>query len=314
MNHFHGSGSVILAILDLWLFPLGRAFSSLGRKEDAVLVWEQGYEHALHQSADLKQLLELKELLSNAEQDRSVGHENRATESASSMLVSESRLHVNGKSSETHTNQSRLSDESQLNRESGISSEVHSKSNDNICNGVGDKSTGKKKLDSQMNGNHDSQLCSESTITSEVHSKSNDNMCNGIGDKARGKTKFGSQMNGNHDIQEKLSNDSESCTDLSDRCNNLPMICSKSSHLAETPPTPPKLSNKSDIRDESKRNKKFCFTRVSKTKSISVDFRLSRGIAEVCCNAFIWYWLSVYMQLLPIFNCQYFQPCILFDI
>ncbi|KAK9949075.1 hypothetical protein M0R45_004618 [Rubus argutus] len=268
------------ALLQAYILK-GRAFSALGRKEDAVLVWEQGYEHALRQSADLKQLLELKELLSNAEQDRSVGHENCATESASPMLVSESRLHVNGKSSESHTDQSKLSDQSQLHSESGISFEVDSKSNTNICNGVGDKSTGEKKLDSQMNGNPDSQLCSESTITSEVHSKSNDNMCNGIGDKARGKKKFGSRMNANHDIQEKLSFDSESCTDLSDRCNNLPMICSKSSDLDETPPTPPRLSNKSDIRDESKRNKKFCFTRVSKTKSISVDFRLSRGIAEV---------------------------------
>ncbi|KAI3495744.1 hypothetical protein L1887_38090 [Cichorium endivia] len=35
------------------------AYSALGRKDDVVMVWEQGYELAVYQSADLKQLLEL---------------------------------------------------------------------------------------------------------------------------------------------------------------------------------------------------------------------------------------------------------------
>lgn len=58
---------------DTILLPLtktctGHAYSALGRKDDAVMVWEQGYEHAIHQSADLKQLLELEELLTSAKQ------------------------------------------------------------------------------------------------------------------------------------------------------------------------------------------------------------------------------------------------------
>ncbi|PWA98797.1 hypothetical protein CTI12_AA008460 [Artemisia annua] len=44
----------------------GRAYSALGRKDDAVMVWEQGHEYAVRESADLKQLLELEELLTAA--------------------------------------------------------------------------------------------------------------------------------------------------------------------------------------------------------------------------------------------------------
>ncbi|XP_009336068.2 suppressor of RPS4-RLD 1 isoform X1 [Pyrus x bretschneideri] len=230
------------ALLQAYILK-GRAFSALGRKEDAFLVWEQGYEHALRQCADLKQLLELGELLTIAKTDKSNGDDNQAKESASSKLVSEASPHINGKSGDTYKNHNKLSGES--------------------------------------------KLCCESTVTSAVHSKVNGNgnfvASNGIGDKARGSKKFDSQMNGNHDINDKLH--SESCNDLSDTYSKLPMICSKSSDLTETPPTPPKLSTKSDIRheigEESKRSKKFSVARLSKTKSISVDFRLSRGIAEV---------------------------------
>ncbi|KAM1733374.1 hypothetical protein EV1_018569 [Malus domestica] len=230
------------ALLQAYILK-GRAFSALGRKEDAFLVWEQGYEHALRQCADLKQLLELGELLTIAKKDENNGDDNQAKESASSKLVSEESPHINGKSGETYKNHNKLSGES--------------------------------------------KLCCESTVTSAVHGKFNGNgnfvASKGIGDKAGGSKKFDSQMNGNHDINDKLH--SESCNDLSDTCSKLPMICSKSSDLTETPPTPPKLSTKSDIRheigEESKRNKKFSVARLSKTKSISVDFRLSRGIAEV---------------------------------
>ncbi|CAI8615672.1 unnamed protein product [Vicia faba] len=41
----------------------GHALFALGRKADALMVWEQGFELAQHQSADLKKLLELEELL-----------------------------------------------------------------------------------------------------------------------------------------------------------------------------------------------------------------------------------------------------------
>ncbi|KAF8410165.1 hypothetical protein HHK36_002687 [Tetracentron sinense] len=64
----------------------GRALSALGRKGDAFLVWEQGYEYAVHQSADLKQLLELKDLLACAKVDRTIVCEDHAMESSSSTL------------------------------------------------------------------------------------------------------------------------------------------------------------------------------------------------------------------------------------
>ncbi|KAJ4760063.1 Tetratricopeptide repeat protein 13 [Rhynchospora pubera] len=44
----------------------GNALSALGRKEEALLIWEKGYEIAVEESTDLKQLLELEELLSSA--------------------------------------------------------------------------------------------------------------------------------------------------------------------------------------------------------------------------------------------------------
>lgn len=49
-------------LLQAYVFK-GHAYSALGRKNDAVLVWKQGYDLALNQSADLKQLLELEDLL-----------------------------------------------------------------------------------------------------------------------------------------------------------------------------------------------------------------------------------------------------------
>jgi hypothetical protein len=215
----------------------------LGRKEDALLVWEKGYEHAVHQTADLKQLLELEELVRIAKQERSTTHENNVMEYRSSMSLSGSGPHTNGKSSETYVSNNKLGDES--------------------------------------------KLCSESKDKSEIHSKSTDNLdlCNGFSDKSQENTNFESEMNGNHDIVDKLSYESDSCSDLSDTsepCSKLSMICDSSSSATETHS---KLSDKSDIHneitEEAKINKKFCVARISKTKSISVDFRLSRGIAQV---------------------------------
>ncbi|XP_068656156.1 suppressor of RPS4-RLD 1 isoform X2 [Aristolochia californica] len=46
----------------------GQSLSALGKKEDAVHAWEKGHELAIRQSADLKQLLELEELLNGEKQ------------------------------------------------------------------------------------------------------------------------------------------------------------------------------------------------------------------------------------------------------
>ena len=86
-------------------FPyLGHAFSALGRKEDAIAVWEHGYEHALRKSADLKQLLELEELLTVAKpgkQDITFTSDNHVADPKLSTPVSELRPYIKGKSNET---------------------------------------------------------------------------------------------------------------------------------------------------------------------------------------------------------------------
>ncbi|POO00767.1 N-terminal acetyltransferase A, auxiliary subunit [Trema orientale] len=219
----------------------GRAFSALGRKEEAVLVWEQGYEHAVRHSADLKQLLELEDILTVAKQEKSSVRENHAIESGSSMLVSESGPSISENSSETSENQNHLDDQS--------------------------------------------NSCGDSRDTSEVHITSTNNVdvCNGISEKDRGTGHVTGQMNGNHNVPNKLSYESESCDDSSDKCSKLSRISSDSSPLTQTPSTmSTKLQTpRNEVSDESNKNKKLCVTRISKTKSISVDFRLSRGIAEV---------------------------------
>lgn len=229
--------------LNLGLLIVGHAFSALGRKEDALLVWEKGYEHALCRSADLKQLLELEDLLRVAKQDISTTQEIDLMESSSNMSVSGSAPHISGQSGETYTNHNKSSDESPL------------------CNKLEDKS--------------------------EALSEATDNLdsCNGFSVKVCENGNFGSEMNGNQDIVDKLSYESDSYSDLSDTSepgNKLSVICNSSSNATDTHG---KLSFKSNIcngiSEEVKRKKKFCVARISKAKSISVDFRLSRGIAQV---------------------------------
>ncbi|MED6182934.1 Suppressor of RPS4-RLD 1 [Stylosanthes scabra] len=92
----------------------GSAFSALGRRTDAILVWEQGYEYALHQATDLKQLLELEELLKMAKQGRDASCETNGL----SMPQSTSESSANGNSS-ADMNQDRLIAQAEL---SGIAS------------------------------------------------------------------------------------------------------------------------------------------------------------------------------------------------
>ncbi|CAK7337777.1 unnamed protein product [Dovyalis caffra] len=245
----------------------GRAFSSLGRKEDALLVWEQGYEHALRQSADLKQLLELKELLKFAKQDRSAGCETHVDESRFSIeprnvpdicsksgdnfeiqkgisnKVPESGSHTNENSSETSTNSSKVSDNSELFGEPRNAPEVCSKSGD--------------KFD----------------------------MHNGLSDKAGRNEKPGILTNGSHDILDSPNQVSESCSGISNAFELSSRLSMIPGNLGDTSEILSKSSNKASVHnevpDETKRNKKLCVTRISKSKSISIDFRLSRGIAQV---------------------------------
>jgi hypothetical protein len=57
--------------------------SALGKKDDGILVWEQGYKIAVRHSTDLKQLLELEELLASAKPKGTIGHEDHVMDSSS---------------------------------------------------------------------------------------------------------------------------------------------------------------------------------------------------------------------------------------
>ncbi|RZB78431.1 Suppressor of RPS4-RLD 1 [Glycine soja] len=174
----------------------GHALSALGRKIDALSVWEQGYEHAQQQSADLKLLLELEELLTTIKQ--------RPT-----MHSMKPMGRPNGNLTEICKNQDSLSPQ------------------DELCDNTSDKSL--------------------------ILLKSADNfdLRNELNSEDRESNKSDGQVNGSTDVIDKLSYNSESCNNLSDT---------------------------SESRDKDK--EKFV-ARISKTKSVSVDFQLSQGIAEV---------------------------------
>lgn len=280
----------------------------MGRKEEALLVWEKGYEHALQQTADLKQLLELEELLAAAKQDRSITCENCVTDSRSSLTISESGVYLNGKISGTSENHNK-SDSSNSSSDSMDASETCSKSNNNfsLCNEISDKARGSSSTPLSESGLHENGNSSEasenlndesrdaSKDASKIYKKSDDSFDTGNGsiDKAGVNKMHGSQMNGTHGIHDKLSSDSESFKDKSRTSES----CSKSSVSVSEPGDGTevciKLSGNSDVRKETgdgaKKSKKFCVTRISKTKSISVDFRLSRGIAQVSFGTWLWH-------------------------
>ncbi|KAL7193336.1 hypothetical protein ACSBR2_025027 [Camellia fascicularis] len=248
----------------------GHAFSALGRKEDALLVWEQGYEYARCQSADLKQLLELEELLTVAKQNRSISCENHDMESSGT--ASEAGPVISSKSNETCNNHNRLSGASELCSELSDTSEFPSESNDtfDIHNESSDKVKKNRRFDGQPNGSYNGQP-----------NGAYNGQSNGASFGQRNGT-YSSQSNGTNDILNKSGDESELSHELSDTCNKPSVICRELSNVSEICS---KLSDKSDVSNESsgeaKKNKKFCVTRISKTKSISVDFRLSRGIAQV---------------------------------
>ncbi|XP_027919337.1 suppressor of RPS4-RLD 1-like [Vigna unguiculata] len=221
----------------------GSALSVLGRKENALLVWEQGYEHALHQSADLKQMLELEELIATARQENNALCESETH--GPFMLKTKSGSPINGNSSEAFKIQDTLCTKAEL------------------CN----------------NATSDrSETCLKSADSFDLKSESHDedrecNKCDG-------------QVNGSPDVLDTLSYNSESCNDSSDASESSEKVSSTKSgdsvNVTEIFRNPiSKFIFSDERKGEAKKNKKFCVARISNTNSISVDFRLSRGIAEV---------------------------------
>ncbi|GJN10543.1 hypothetical protein PR202_ga28644 [Eleusine coracana subsp. coracana] len=73
----------------------GKALSALGKKEDALVAWNQGYEIAVHDTMDLKQLLELEELISSikiSEAAESGHHVMDAPPCDTKVVISEDRV------------------------------------------------------------------------------------------------------------------------------------------------------------------------------------------------------------------------------
>ncbi|XP_062190637.1 suppressor of RPS4-RLD 1-like isoform X2 [Phragmites australis] len=73
----------------------GKALSALGKKEDALVVWKQGYEIAVRDTMDLKQLLELEELVSSVkifESTESSDHVMDASPCDTKVVISEDRV------------------------------------------------------------------------------------------------------------------------------------------------------------------------------------------------------------------------------
>ncbi|KAK4393437.1 Suppressor of RPS4-RLD 1 [Sesamum angolense] len=218
----------------------GRAFSALGRKEEALSVWEQGYEHAVCQCADLKQLLELEDLLRIAKQNGSISCQNHVMES-SGLSVPASGSVVSTKASEISYENGKSNGKIKPSSKSSKQLEAHDKlQNGSSLNVRGDEVSG-----SQSNKKHESH----STKT------------NGMDKKLAGKSML-------NDSSESMMDSSVVYGEPSDFSD----ICSESFSLSEI---------QNELMDEANKSKKFCVARISKNKSINVDFRLSRGIAQV---------------------------------
>ncbi|CAI8585635.1 unnamed protein product [Vicia faba] len=214
----------------------GHALFALGRKADALMVWEQGFELAQHQSAYLKQLLELEELLVKEKQGNNASYETNGLP----MVQAKSDSSCNKNLTET--------------------CESHAK----LCDNTSDKS--------------------------EIFLKSTDKFDakNELNSEGRESNKCDGQVNGSPDVIDNLCYNSESCNDSSDNSESCDKVFTNSGESRDSNDAPEilkkpsfKFTFPSKKSSEARKNKKFSVARISKTKSISVDFRLSRGIAEV---------------------------------
>lgn len=211
---------------------VGRALLALGRKQEALLVLEQGYNIALQQTSDVKQLLELDELLNAARpeiDDVTLNH--LAAETPVSSCASQKI------------------DNCQVPTSMAVSVS-------GACSNGNTHELGEKSMDASKQSGGASELR------------------NGLAYKEKENVKSGSQING-----KPSSNGSET----SDRLGDLSVIgnklSSKSGSVSKQSLTAEARSGGSN---ETKINNNKCtIARISETHSISVDFRLSRGIAQV---------------------------------
>ncbi|EPS62604.1 hypothetical protein M569_12184, partial [Genlisea aurea] len=206
----------------------GHAFSGLGRKAEAISVWERGYELAFQQAADLKQFLELEDVLRIAKQNDAVSCQNPTIESPeldsslASTVTSEDYCGYNEEGTATAT--------ATVPEPSSICTKTPEESKDNSDTATDVNEEGKTNKFSRMEDYNASLL-----------------IC---------RVDF-------------LLNDSSASS--ADEHFDLSEIINGSLSFAE-------LQN--EIVKEVNGSRKFCVSRIL-NKSVNVDIRLSRGIAQV---------------------------------
>ncbi|KAK9749557.1 hypothetical protein RND81_02G134300 [Saponaria officinalis] len=253
----------------------GHAYSALGRKDDAVLIWKQGYDHALNQFADLKQLLELEELLMKEKANGKINQEQQSTKSNGSPA----QLSVSKGHSESEVvnfkDHNKLSDESETSNEAEKVSDVtsisvtESEAQSRLADSVKETQYRVQNGSAEMVNGTKSLVKNGPAEKKETKSL----MQNGTIENMKETKNLGSKPNG---IFKKLSSELES------RRKPVEETLNKASTLK----IPNKLNGGSSSEEFEwssvfKKSSKICVSRVSKTHSISLDLRLSKGIAEV---------------------------------
>ncbi|EOA15941.1 hypothetical protein CARUB_v10004035mg [Capsella rubella] len=252
----------------------GRALLALGRKQEAVLVLEQGYKSALQQTADVKELLELEELLKDARREIDSTFKNHASEPRQETSASP---------------QSEKSDEKidkldNQNTASGTSINACkttsiSVSESGACsNGNSDEASRELGEQSKINS------ISKDVSKASKQSRGSSDLCNGSSFKEKENGKCGSQINGSYETC-KPCNGSDLHDNLAESSDWLGNVTINGKKLSITSGFTSKSSHKAEVRcgvgNETTINKKYTIARISGNHSISVDFRLSRGIAQV---------------------------------
>uniref|UniRef100_A0A1J3IUG7 Suppressor of RPS4-RLD 1 n=1 Tax=Noccaea caerulescens TaxID=107243 RepID=A0A1J3IUG7_NOCCA len=258
----------------------GRALLALGRKQEAVLVLEQGYKNALAQTADVKQLLELEELLKAARREIDDTLKHQATESRQETPASPLGSCASEKSGEKIDKRDNHDMVIEISDNCGckISSVAVSDSESGACsNGKSHESSSELAEKSKING-----FAKGASKGSKQSSGGTSDLCNGSACKGKKNGKSGSQINGSCESCKPCNGSDlhDNLAESSDRLGDLSIIGSSNSISIS------KLSNKNvmvrcGVSDDTKKNKKYTIARLSDNQSISVDFRLSRGIAQV---------------------------------
>nr|GLL26427.1 suppressor of RPS4-RLD 1 [Ipomoea trifida] len=258
----------------------GHALSAMGKKVEAMQVWQQGYDHAVQQCADLKQLMELEELLTIARKNSTISGDNGFMQlSGSGALLSRNPV----ENSENHESNGRLEP---FRKPKDTEKAVKEISKDNCqSNGSHNKVRENSKDNIQSNGSHHKQTNGTCDIPDKLGSRST--VCGDVNDMSVECS--GSSAVTNESSESSLvTNEPSESSIVTNEPSESSIVTNESSELLETNELSEilsQLSNKCEVRvelsDDDKKSKRFSVSKTSKTKSVTLDFRLSRGIAQV---------------------------------